>query len=210
MVKVNAREITGIAKTAFTPLYTRAKMGFELDAHLVAHSFKSINSVKDTNVIIRTTKFDEFVKNFISRNPNAVIGNFGAGFCTRFWRVDNGQITWTNYDLKEIIDIRKSHLPQHSRSRDAVWDFNEQTLKYKFDLIIAEGFFPYLEKSVALRHITGEIIFDLAKKFKNELIRWSYDGEDIEELLLFSNNMLTGKRASGSRKMWFIHAEPRQ
>ncbi len=210
MMKHSTKNISDIAKTAFTPLYVRSKMGFELDIYLVEHSFEVIMAVNDQNVVIRTIKFDEFVKNFISKKPDAVIANFGAGFCTRFWRVDNGRVLWMNFDLKEIIDIRHIHFPEHERCKNFPCDFNKDSLKTKFDLIIAEGFFPYLQKSIALKHITGEIIFDLATKVSNDLIRWSYKGEKIDGLNVFSNDILTGPRASGSRIMYFIHAEPGQ
>ncbi len=210
MMKQSTKEISDIAKTAFTPLYTRAKMGFELDTHLVAHSFEVILAVNDQNVVIRTKKFDEFVIDFLELKPDAVIGNFGAGFCTRFWRVDNGQVLWMNFDLEEIIDIRNIHFPKDDRCKDIPCDFTKEKVKWDFDLIIAEGFFPYLKKEVALEHITSEIIFDLSKKVSNKWIKWSYEGEEIKGLNVISNDRLIGNRMSGSRKMWFIHAEPGQ
>ena len=52
-----------------------------------------------SGVIARTLVFDELVKEFIGRNPTATIVNIACGLDTRFYRVDNGTITWYNLDL---------------------------------------------------------------------------------------------------------------
>ena len=44
-------------------------------------------------VIARTIMLDRMVKDFISKNPDAIIVNVGAGFDNRFSRVDNGRIS---------------------------------------------------------------------------------------------------------------------
>ena len=207
MKKLTSETITKVSGTAFTPLYSRAKGGYQIDISILKNfTFKL--PVYDPNVLIRTKKFDEFVTNFLITKPNALIGNFGCGFCTRFWRVDNGQVLWMNFDLEETIKIRNTFFPKHERSKDIVCDFTKEKIKIKFDLIIAEGFFPYIEEKVALKHITSEAYFDLATKPVEGLTNWSYSGEELNGLKILSNDMLCDDEVNPIRQMWFIHAEP--
>lgn len=57
-------------------------------------------------VIARTLVFDELVKAFIDENPDCTVVNIACGLDTRFYRMDNGKITWYNVDLPETIDVR--------------------------------------------------------------------------------------------------------
>lgn len=45
-------------------------------------------------VLARAPAMDKQVRSFISKNPDCVIVSMGCGLDTRFFRVDNGQITW--------------------------------------------------------------------------------------------------------------------
>ena len=66
-------------------------------------------------VIARTVMLDRMVKDFISKNPDAVIVNMGAGFDNRFSRMDNGKITWFDLDLPDSIELRKKVFPERDR-----------------------------------------------------------------------------------------------
>ncbi len=70
------------------------------------------NAQKDTamssGVIARTYVFDELVSNFIKDNPQCTVVNIACGLDTRFYRMDNGEITWYNLDLPETIEVRDS------------------------------------------------------------------------------------------------------
>ena len=69
-------------------------------------------------MIWRNKALDGFVVDFIQRSPNATIVNLGAGLCTRFSRVDNGQITWLEFDLPDVKDV---------------WlEFNQETDRHKY------------------------------------------------------------------------------
>lgn len=41
--------------------------------------------------------------------------NLGAGFETEFYLVDSGTIRWYDFDLPELIEIRKQLLPETAR-----------------------------------------------------------------------------------------------
>ena len=66
-------------------------------------------------VIARTIMLDRMVKDFVAKNPDAVIVNIGAGFDNRFSRVDNGTISWFDIDLADSIAARKKVFPERER-----------------------------------------------------------------------------------------------
>ena len=59
--------------------------------------------------------FDELVKNFIEKNPDCTVVNIACGLDTRFYRMDNGKITWYNLDLPETIAIRNQIFEESGR-----------------------------------------------------------------------------------------------
>ena len=105
-------------------------------------------------VIARTVMLDRMVKDFISKNPEAVIVNMGAGFDNRFPRVDNGSIFWFDLDLPDSIELRKKVFAERDRVKmlsgsvlEDSWcnSVREEIAKTKSKvLFLAEGLFMYL------------------------------------------------------------------
>ena len=105
-------------------------------------------------VIARTVMLDRMVKDFIAKNPSAVIVNMGAGFDNRFSRVDNGSIFWFDLDLPDSIALRKKVFSDRERvsmlSGSVLEDswcaaVKAESAKTKSKvLFLAEGLFMYL------------------------------------------------------------------
>ena len=105
-------------------------------------------------VIARTVMLDRMVRDFIAKNPSAVIVNLGAGFDNRFSRVDNGSIFWFDLDLPDSIEVRKKVFPKLEREKmisgsvlEDSWCQPLQTEIAKRNapvLFLAEGLFMYL------------------------------------------------------------------
>lgn len=105
-------------------------------------------------VIARTVMLDRMVKDFIAKNPEAVIVNIGAGFDNRFSRVDNGRIFWFDLDLPDSIAIRKKVFDERERvcmiSGSVLEEGWCQAVKAECEkrntkvLFLAEGIFMYL------------------------------------------------------------------
>lgn len=105
-------------------------------------------------VIARTVMLDRMVKDFIAKNPEAVIVNIGAGFDNRFSRVDNGSISWFDLDLPDSIELRKKVFPERERvsmlSGSVLEEGWCQAVKAEAEkrnskvLFLAEGLFMYL------------------------------------------------------------------
>ena len=103
-------------------------------------------------VIARTVMIDRIVKDFVEKNPDAVIVNMGAGFDNRFSRVDNGSIVWFDLDLADSIALRKKVFAERSRvfmiSGNITGNSWCAAVKSKIEnkkvLFLAEGLFMYL------------------------------------------------------------------
>lgn len=109
------------------------------------------DSTMGTGVIARTLVFDELVKAFIDENPDCAVVNIACGLDTRFYRMDNGKITWYNLDLPETIEVRDQIYKEEGRVKtigisvlDPAW--TNQVEKKEKMLFIIEGLSMYLTK----------------------------------------------------------------
>ena len=126
-------------------------------------------------LLIRAKNFDNALKNYIKRFPNATIVNIGAGLDTTFFRVDNGIIKWYDLDLSDAIEFRRQFIPETNRCKyisksalDYSWfdeiDFNH----HEGIFLIAGGFIYYFHENeisaffgaLAEKFPDGELIFD--------------------------------------------------
>ena len=105
-------------------------------------------------VIMRMNKFDSHVRNFLLRNPEAVVVHIGCGLDTRFDRVDNGQVQWFDLDVPEVMELRRKLLVGESSRyhtlATSVFDVGwlDEIDKFNQHLImfLAEGVLPYFEE----------------------------------------------------------------
>ena len=120
--------ITGAAETMLQSFYARAQYSKSkkckfYDAKAVElvdkidYDFSAAgrDSTMSGGVIARTIVFDELVKDFIDKNPDCTVVNIACGLDTRFYRMDNGKITWYNLDLPETIAIRDAIYQESGR-----------------------------------------------------------------------------------------------
>jgi O-methyltransferase involved in polyketide biosynthesis len=111
--------LNGAAETMLQSFYARAQYSKKknhkiYDAKAVEiveridYDFTSAgkDSTMSGGVVARTIVLDELVHQFIAENPDCVVVNIACGLDTRFYRVDNGKITWYNLDLPETIEVR--------------------------------------------------------------------------------------------------------
>jgi methyltransferase (TIGR00027 family) len=106
-----------------------------------------------TFISLRAKEFDEYARDFLSRNPGGAIVNLGCGLDTRFWRIDDGKMVFYDLDLPEVIAIKKQlcgETERYSMIASSVLDFGWMThLKNHGGrpfLFLAEGLFMYLEE----------------------------------------------------------------
>lgn len=73
------------------------------------------DATMSSGVIARTFVLDELVSDYIKNNPDCIVVNIACGLDTRFYRMDNGKITWYNLDLPETIQVRNSLYQESGR-----------------------------------------------------------------------------------------------
>ena len=158
--------ISGSAETMLQSFYARAQ--YSKSKHNKFYDAKAVelvdkidydfstaarDSTMGKGVIARTVVFDELVKNFIEKNPYCTVVNIACGLDTRFYRMDNGKITWYNLDLPEVIDIRRRFLNEHGRismiaksAMDESWaaEIEDPTGEV---LVVIEGLVMYLTEA---------------------------------------------------------------
>lgn len=175
--------ISGSAETMLQSFYARAQ--YSKSKHNKFYDAKAVelvdkidydfstaarDSAMGKGVIARTIVFDELVKNFIDKNPDCTVVNIACGLDTRFYRVDNGGITWYNLDLPETIAIRNQIFQESGRistigisALDSAWA-KEVKMRGKM-LFIIEGLSMYLTSEE-----NGQIMKIIKDNFDNAYI----------------------------------------
>ncbi len=118
----------GIPEAMLRNLYARAKEskrpgGFikdEVAENMIAqldYDFSAMekDAVLGRGAIARMILLDQMVRDYIRRNPTAIIINLACGADSRFFRVDNGQIRWYGLDLEETVEICRRIMPASER-----------------------------------------------------------------------------------------------
>ncbi len=186
--------LSGVSESLITPLAARAFRGEEL-AIKGFEFLKSEGITKalhgtsgDTGAFKRGVELDKIVSALINNQPDLRILNIGCGFCTRFYRVDNGRITWTELDLPHVIALREQVYRPEPRHLVVAQDLTEsQNFSTRYDLLIAEGVLMYLEADVVRKVVKGHVLADIPQKTKKRRKpddpsrRWLYDPEDWED-----------------------------
>ncbi|MEE0959403.1 MAG: class I SAM-dependent methyltransferase [Lachnospiraceae bacterium] len=164
VMEKNEKKLEGIAQTMLLTVYARAKHSMAKN-----HKFYDEKAIEITNKLdydftkaskdtmmssgtaARTIVFDELIKDYIEKNPDAVIVNIACGLDTRFYRLDNGKITWYNLDLPETIAVRRQFLKEEGRVRQVACSaLDDNWPKYITKrgkmLFIIEGLTMYFER----------------------------------------------------------------
>ena len=105
-------------------------------------------------VIMRMRKFDDHIRNFLSRHPDAVIVHIGCGLDTRFERVDNQRVEWFDLDMPDVIELRRKLLGEQKARHHSIaasvfedaWLEDVEPFKLRPFMFIAEGVLPYFEE----------------------------------------------------------------
>ncbi|MBP5706930.1 MAG: class I SAM-dependent methyltransferase, partial [Spirochaetales bacterium] len=120
-------ELGDVQTTALIPLAIKAnetkrknprvkdEMAVKIIEHLGVDTKPLDNFMSHEGVIARTIMLDRMVKEYVVKNPTAVIVNVAAGFDNRFSRVDNGKILWFDMDLPDVIAARKKVYEEQDR-----------------------------------------------------------------------------------------------
>lgn len=105
-------------------------------------------------ISLRARRFDDYARAFLVSNPGGTIINLGCGLDTRFWRIDNGVMSFYDLDLPEVIELKRKLCKETERYHmiaSSVLNYEWiSLLKSQVNgpvLFLAEGLFMYLEKN---------------------------------------------------------------
>ena len=126
-------------------------------------------------VAVRAKQYDEWAKDFIAKNKNAVIVHLGCGLDARIKRTQPpASITWFDVDYPEVIGLRANFYSETNEYKMIASSITAQSWLetipfYKPVFIMAEGVFEYLSKEeikTLLNRLTdyfshGQIAFDV-------------------------------------------------
>jgi len=168
MSQTTLQELSGVAETLLIPLYYRAMETRRPDALIqdqkavalvgqMDYDFSAFKLDKDDQVglILRNREFDRYARDFLARNPEAVVVHIGCGLDSRFERVDNGQVEWYDLDLPQVIDLRRKliggegaryHLLGCS-ALDSAWLDTVGVHRPRPFLFLAEGVLVYMREA---------------------------------------------------------------
>ena len=137
----------------------------------------------------RSANMDRFIQDFLRRKPDGVIAEMECGLETTYYRNDNGHTCWYAVDLPDVMEYRKTLLPEPERQAYFAGDaFSDTWIKrIRADapdapmLVIAGGLLHYFEEEKVLAFLrtlqslgNAEVAFDSVSKMGMEMTRKKY------------------------------------
>lgn len=182
-----------VAQTLFIPLYIKALESSHPDPIILDEqavelvekidfdfSILKIPKITKITAAMRARQFDNWIRTFLTENPDGLVVDIGCGLDTRFHRVDNGKVLWYDQDLAEVIELREKLIAPTDRNFNisrSVFDFrwiDEIRVKEgKGIFFLAEGVLMYLNMQDVKRLFIemrdrfpgSEIAFDACSRF---------------------------------------------
>ena len=119
------------------------------------------------HICLRAKRYDDYVRDFLTRHPGATIVNIGSGIDTRFDRIDNGQVIFYDLDLPEVIHFKKKLVKETPRYQlinssifDYAWMAQVKAGHPEHVLFLAEGVFMYCDP----QQVKG-LVLELQRQF---------------------------------------------
>lgn len=127
--KISIKKLTGVPRTLLIPLSGRSlanekfpQFNFvdplaEEIIQKIDFNFKEFSNdeMSMKGSIVRAKVIDDSAKEFFKNNPKGMGISLGTGLCTRFWRIDNDELSWLDVDFHEVIELREKLLPGDDR-----------------------------------------------------------------------------------------------
>ena len=171
--------LSGVAETLLIPLYNRAMELQRPDALMMdqraveivaqmSYDFDQVRKIRihEANKVARimlTREINGYARDFLSRNPDAVVVHIGCGLDTRFERVENDGVEWYDLDLPDVIGLRQEFIGDEGERYNLMacsvfddgWLEAVQVHSQRPFLFLAENVFVYFAeaqvKSLVLR-----------------------------------------------------------
>jgi O-methyltransferase involved in polyketide biosynthesis len=152
--------LTPEQETLLIPLYAKAQpanpLFFDPQARAILeqvdYDFTRLQVPYKTVVLVcqRAKKLDAVTRDFLARNPGGLVLHLGCGLDGRFWRVDDGRVTWYDLDMAPVVELRRQFYPASERYHllassvtDLSW-VDTVAAAGRPALVVAEGLLMYL------------------------------------------------------------------
>ena len=119
--------------------------------NMIDYDFESLRGFGNGNVmVVRARQLDEWVREFLRSNPDAVVLNLGCGLDTRVTRIrPPPRVSWFDMDYPEVIAERRRFYSDAEGYRMLESSVTEQSWLEKVPagrpaMIVAEGVLEYL------------------------------------------------------------------
>lgn len=171
---ISVQTLSGVPRTLLFPVYARAQerlmkqplfddpysvdmvAKIDFDFSIFADMPESMTAARrdlQAGIAVRTELIDKGVKVFLVNHPKGLVVNMGCGLDARFFRLDNGSMTWIDVDLAEVIDIRQQFFEENDRYQmlaasilDRGWLESILPQNGQKVLLIAEGTLMYFQE----------------------------------------------------------------
>jgi O-methyltransferase involved in polyketide biosynthesis len=126
------------------------KVGYDLST-FPALTTKMLNpKTKVFDIAMRAKTFDDLVRRFVIRHPDAVVLDLGAGLDGRRLRVDPPPtVGWYDIDFPEVAALRPQVMPQRPNAHNIGADLTDSHWLHDIPndrpaMIVADGLIPFL------------------------------------------------------------------
>lgn len=150
--------------------FSKLKVSFGLMVHLA----------------VRAHMFDQWIQEFISLYPDAIVLNLGCGLDSRIFRIDPPKgIHWFDVDYPNVIELRQRLYPEHEEytmigSSVTASSWMDQLPVGRPAIIIAEGLFMYLQQEEMMKLLNaiithfpnGNLAFDIFTQLGVQVLKY--------------------------------------
>lgn len=167
------------------------KKALELKAKLPSEIFEQNRQGQYTLIAsaARSANMDRYVRDFLKHHEDGAVVQLGCGLETAFFRNDNGKARWYAVDLPDVIEYRRTLLPEPERETYIAGNAFEtawiERIRAELPdaplLLTASGLFYYFQEAdvLALFHMLRrygkiEIVFDVVSKAGLAMMRAKY------------------------------------
>jgi O-methyltransferase involved in polyketide biosynthesis len=145
----------------------------------IQFDFESVKSRGGGLLVLRARQLDDWIREFLGKEANAVVLNLGCGLDTRISRIDPpSSVSWFDVDFPEVIALRRVFFSDREGYRmigSSITqpEWLEQIPRHRPVIAVADGVLEYVAPSdvkVLLNRLTdnfhhGQLVFDALNSY---------------------------------------------
>lgn len=135
-------------------------------------------------ISIRTRVFDDLVQKHLQLAHQPLVVELGCGVSSRYHRIGAGRSQWLDFDLPDVIDVRRTLDPETPEHRylsgsllDSGWMDTVESQEAGDLVFIAEGLLMYFEKQQVL-----ELLQEMQRRFHHAVFIFDTQGEKAKKI----------------------------